>query len=144
MDVIFDGNVALYGGHVLGHHIRRVQSRERIFYRHLRVALARRAQQEPSDERGPQSADWITIERLPHAHENHQVAEKSSGIRRDLGGAREVAGDSPGDSAQDPTAIERKSRNQIENRTHYVDLPEPGTRGNDKFVAMHVVRYQPA
>src|ERR1700693_798997 len=49
----------------------------------------------------------------------------------------------PGDSPQDAPAVERESRQQIENSENRIDLPEPAGRRTHHLVPVKEMRYQP-
>src|ERR1700675_1676856 len=100
----------------------------------LREALLRGAQQEPADEGGPKPADPVAVERLPDANENHHVGENLARVRGDLRRALEIPGHAPGQGAQDASAIERESRDQIEYRQSRIDLPQPAGGGDHHLV----------
>ena len=56
MDVVFEGDVARYGGDVVGHDVFGAHAGERIANRHLRNTFLRSGKQEPSDEGRPDAA----------------------------------------------------------------------------------------
>ena len=130
-------------GNVLGHDVARADARERVAHGDLRVTFARGAQQEPADEGSPDAVDQAAVKRPPHSDKDHHIGKEAAGVGRDFCGAVEIAGDSPGDTAQDASTVERKSGNEIEDREHHVDFPEPGAGGDDQLIAAEIVGDQP-
>ena len=73
--VFLKRHIARDGRDIAGHDVLSPDAGERASDRHLREALLRRAQQEPPDERRPQPADPVAIQRLPDANEDHEVGK---------------------------------------------------------------------
>ena len=79
VDVVLHGHVARDGGNIARHDVRSADVRERVAHGYLHQAFLRRAQEEPSYESGPQAADPVSVQRLPHSEDDHQVGENLSG-----------------------------------------------------------------
>src|SRR5580658_4533800 len=70
--IFFDGHVAGDRGDIVGHKIGRAYVRERAAHGDLQETFLSGAEQEPSDEGGPQAADPVSVQRLPNAEDDHQ------------------------------------------------------------------------
>ncbi len=141
--IFFDGHVARNGRDVVSHQVRRANVREGVAHGHLQEAFLRRAQQEPSDKSGPQAADPVSIQRLPHAENDHHVGENLSCRRCYFRRAREIAGNSPGNAAKDAATVKRKPRDKIEDGQNEIDFPQPDSRGVNHIVPVKIARNQP-
>lgn len=94
--------------------------------------VARRREQEPADEREPRPAERA------HEHDEHEPAgdhrhaEELTGPGRDPGRPGEVLARMPQDRTQDPSAVERQRRQEVEGEQHQVDVAEPGGDAVDR------------
>ena len=93
---------------------------------HLFLLLARRDRYEPPDQSEPDAADpAATGKKLEHPNRDQ---EKSTG-GTDPGGnrrrAQPVTPPAPKQRSQDPAAVERKGREQVEDSEQHVDTRQP-------------------
>src|SRR5258706_2312120 len=80
----------------------------------LSPAGAGSVQQEPANKRNPQTGESGSHKEANNSRHDECEGNDLADPRRDPRRAHTVTGHSPDDPAQDTSAIERKSRNQIE------------------------------
>src|SRR5207253_3959733 len=96
---------------------------------------AGRVQQEPADERKPQSAESSAVEETKQTHNDENKSDRLSSSRCDARGATGVAVNPPYDRPQNATTIERKTRNHVENSKRDIDDAKPNEHRSEEHTS---------
>src|SRR5262249_14938351 len=85
--------------------------------------------QEPADQSQPETAKGSGIQKPKQTPYDKRCRDDLSDSGSDLGRANNVTIDGPDNRAQDSAAVERISRNHVEQRKRNVDITKPGEAG---------------
>src|SRR6185312_9429918 len=141
--VVFERHVPGHRWHLGIHDVPGTHTGESASDCVLDVSFLRGTQQKPPNEYQPDASDEAARKRIENAPQNHQVGKKFPGERRNLSRLVEILGDTPGDPAQYTAAVERETRDQIENGQNPINFREPVGGSRYHLPAVGIFRDHP-
>src|SRR5437879_9055641 len=115
--VLFERKVATHRGHLRSHDVCSAKPPQSALRLDLRIALARRGQQEPSQKNEPDTVyTGMDHERQVHPKSHHAVSDGRSDALRNAWGSRIILGDATDYGAEDAASVEREARQPVESR----------------------------
>src|SRR5215470_15097042 len=116
---------------IYGHDVTNANSGQRGRRLDLRIARSRRLREKPANKRKPQSPESAGKEPKQAEHDEHggdELANSRGNSRRTNHATRP----SPGDRTQHTAAIERISRNHVEDAQRDIDIAQPNKAGPNR------------
>src|SRR5207237_9526875 len=91
-------------------------------------------QQKEADKGEPRPLGHVTVEGAPYTNANHGVGNQPSASAGNASGSREIFCESPNDRSENSAAIQRKTRQKIENREPSIGPSQPASKRLKRFV----------
>src|SRR5882672_11681228 len=131
--VFFQGDVPVHGRNLMAHHIGGAEAGERFANGDLGDAFLGCVEEEPTDENQPDAGLPISLQKEEPSAGHQAIGHELSARTGDTCRPRMVFRYSPDDGAENSSAIQGKSRNQIEECQSKIDKREPAGKSTKHF-----------